>query len=64
MSLSVSRKTMGGAIGILVTHGLLKVLQGARTMVAGADISAPSLLSLIPSGAKAYSRGIPKAPKV
>ncbi|NSX53547.1 FadR/GntR family transcriptional regulator [Parasulfitobacter algicola] len=44
-SLSVSRETMRGAIGILAAHGILKVSHGARTVVANCDVSA-----LVPQG--------------
>jgi len=44
-SLSVSRETMRGAIGILAAHGILKVSHGARTVVAETDIT-----SLVPRG--------------
>ena len=40
LSLSVSRETMRGAIGILAAHGILKVSHGARTVVAQSDVSA------------------------
>ncbi|MEQ8658755.1 MAG: FCD domain-containing protein [Hyphomicrobiales bacterium] len=36
-SLSVSRETVRGAIGILASHGILRVAHGARTTVATAD---------------------------
>jgi DNA-binding FadR family transcriptional regulator len=36
-SLSVSRQTVRGAIGILASHGILRVAQGARTTVATSD---------------------------
>ncbi len=37
-SLSVSRETVRGAIGILAAHGVLRVVHGARTVVAAADV--------------------------
>ncbi len=37
-SLSVSRETVRGAIGILASHGILRVAHGARTTVATADV--------------------------
>lgn len=37
-SLSVSRETIRGAIGILASHGILRVAHGARTTVATADV--------------------------
>ncbi|WP_091846452.1 FadR/GntR family transcriptional regulator [Palleronia pelagia] len=39
-SLSVSRETVRGAIGILAGHGILRVTHGARTAVASADTGA------------------------
>jgi len=39
LSLSVSRETMRGAIGILAAHGILRVSHGARTVVAQSDVS-------------------------
>jgi DNA-binding FadR family transcriptional regulator len=38
-SLSVSRETVRSAIGILARHGILRVSQGARTVVASKDVS-------------------------
>lgn len=38
-SLSVSRETIRGAIGILAGHGVLRVMQGARTVVSSKDVS-------------------------
>ena len=42
-SLSVSRETVRGAIGILAAHGILRVAQGARTTVAKSDVGALGL---------------------
>ncbi len=42
-SLSVSRETVRGAIGILAAHGILRVAHGARTAVATADVSSLSV---------------------
>lgn len=42
-SLSVSRETVRGAIGILAAHGILRVAQGARTTVAKDDVGALGL---------------------
>lgn len=42
-SLSVSRETIRGAIGILASHGILRVVHGMRTTVAKADVSSLSL---------------------
>lgn len=39
LSLSVSRETIRGAIAILADHGILRVTQGARTVVDRADLS-------------------------
>jgi DNA-binding FadR family transcriptional regulator len=47
LSLSVSRETIRGAIAILAEQGVLRVAQGARTIVASADLSrliAPRLM--------------------
>ncbi|CUH24106.1 Putative L-lactate dehydrogenase operon regulatory protein [Jannaschia seosinensis] len=39
VSLSVSRETIRGAIAILAEHGILRVAQGMRTVVATTDLS-------------------------
>lgn len=39
LSLSVSRETVRGAIAILAEQGILRVTQGARTIVAGTDLT-------------------------
>lgn len=39
LSLAVSRETVRGAIAILAAQGILRVAQGARTVVAGTDLS-------------------------
>ncbi len=39
LSLAVSRETIRGAIAILAARGILRVTQGARTVVAGTDLT-------------------------
>ncbi len=39
VSLAVSRETVRGAIAILAEHGILRVAQGARTIVAGTNLT-------------------------
>lgn len=47
-SLSVSRETVRGAIGILSAHGILRVTHGARTVVASTDTGAVAAHAAMP----------------
>lgn len=48
-SLSVSRDTVRGAIGILAGHGILRVTHGARTVVASVDTGAIAVDGPVPA---------------
>ena len=47
-ALGVSRETVRGAIAILAGRGVLRVVQGARTSVASADVSALAMPAAAP----------------